>query len=136
VHAYLSELGQNEAFFSEVLESGAHTTSLEMVLCGIVDGTAIDSTVLEWIVAERKHVGGRIRVIDTIGPSPIPPWVISMRVPEKLRTDVRCSLLAMHQDSLGRNVLASGRIERFAEALDSDYDPIRRMARAAERVAL
>ena len=136
VRAYLSEFGQNEAFFSEVLESGAHTTSLEMLLRGTVDGTAIDSTVLEWIVAERKHLAGRIRVIETIGPSPIPPWVISTRVPETLRTDVRGSLLAMHQDPLGRDVLASGRIERFAEALDSDYDPIRRMARAAERVAL
>ena len=136
VRAYLSEFGQKEAFFGEALESGAHTTSLEMVLRGTVDGTAIDSTVLEWILAERNHVAGRIRVIETIGPSPIPPWVISTRVPETLRSDVRCSLLAMHQDPLGRDVLASGRIERFSEALDSDYDPIRRMARAAERVVL
>ena len=78
-----------------------------MVLRGTVDGTAIDSTVLEWIVAERNHVAGRIRVIDTIGPSPIPPWVISTRVPETLRTDVRGSLLAMDQDSFGSDVLAN-----------------------------
>lgn len=136
VRAYLSEFGQNEAFFGAVFESGAHTASLEMVLRGTVDGAAIDSTVLEWILAERNHVAGRIRVIETIGPSPIPPWVISTRVPETLRSNVRCILLAMHQDSLGRDVLESGRIERFAEALDSDYDPIRRMARAADRVAL
>ncbi len=136
VRAYLSEFGQNEAFFGEALESGAHTTSLEMVLRGTVDGAAIDSTVLEWILAERHHIAGRIRVIETIGPSPIPPWVISTRVPETLRIDVRSLLLAMHQDSVGRDVLASARLERFAEALDSDYDPIRRMARAADRVAL
>ena len=33
-------------------------------------------------------------------------------------------------------ILARGRIERFTESLDSDYDPIRRMAKTAERVAL
>ena len=75
-------------------------------------------------------------MIDTLGPSPIPPWVISPTVSEPLRRDLRALLLDMEQNPRGASILACGRIERFTESLDSDYDPIRRMAKTAERVAL
>ena len=45
-------------------------------------------------------------------------------------------LLDMEQNPRGASILTRGRIERFTESLDSDYDPIRRMAKTAERVAL
>jgi phosphonate transport system substrate-binding protein len=104
-------------------------------LRGAVDGAAIDSTVLEWLLLESNKIAERIRVIDTLGPSPIPPWVISHRVSKTLRRDLRDLLLGMEQSPRGLAILAHGRIERFTESLDSDYDPIRRMAKAAERVA-
>ena len=133
--AYLAEFSQNEGFFGEAFESGAHTASFEMLLRGAVDGAAIDSTVLEWLLAESNKIAERIRVIDTLGPSPIPPWVISQSVSETLRRDLRASLLGMDQSPRGLAILARGRVERFTESLDSDYDPIRRMAKGAERVA-
>ena len=136
VRAYLAEFGQNEGFFGEAFESGAHTASFEMLLRGAVDGAAIDSTVLEWLLAESNKIAERIRVIDTLGPSPIPPWVISQSVSETLRRDLRALLLGMRQSPRGLAILARGRIERFTESLDSDYDPIRRMAKTAERVVL
>jgi len=49
---------------------------------------------------------------------------------------LRALLLGMRQSPRGLAILARGRIERFTESLDSDYDPIRRMAKTAERVAL
>ena len=138
VRAYLAELGQRAGFFGEVIESGAHSASLEMVLSGRIDGAAIDSTVLEWIVAEREGIGRQIRVIETIGPSPIPPWVISKQVPLDLRCELRSILLDVHLEQPGREILAGAQIARFIAAhdADADYDPIRRMARKAERVML
>jgi phosphonate transport system substrate-binding protein len=136
VRAYLAEFGQNQGFFGEVLESGAHSASLEMVLRGVVDGTAIDSTVLEWILAEREKLAERIRVIDTFGPSPIPPWIISRSVPIELAERLRRLLLDMDRQEPGRAVLQSGRLECFVQAQDGDYDPIRRMARKADAVLL
>ena len=65
VRAYLAEFGQNEGFFGEAFESGAHSASFEMLLRGAVDGAAIDSTVLEWLLAESDKIAERIRVIDT-----------------------------------------------------------------------
>jgi phosphonate transport system substrate-binding protein len=76
VRAYLSGLGETRGFFGKVVESGAHTISLQMILSAQVDGAAIDSTVLEWAVAQSAEVSEQIRVIATFGPSPIPPWVI------------------------------------------------------------
>ncbi|TMA91587.1 MAG: phosphate ABC transporter substrate-binding protein [Deltaproteobacteria bacterium] len=136
VRAYLAELGQRAGFFGEVIESGAHSASLEMVLSGRIDGAAIDSTVLEWIVAEREGIGRQIRVIETIGPSPIPPWVISKQVSLDLRCELRSILLDLALEQRGREILARARIARFIAAHDADYDPIRRMARKAERVML
>jgi phosphonate transport system substrate-binding protein len=43
VRAYLAELGQRDGFFGEVIESGAHSASVEMVLSGRIDGAAIDT---------------------------------------------------------------------------------------------
>jgi len=78
----------------------------------------------------------RIRDIYSLGPSPIPPWVISKKVAESLRRELRDLFLSMDADALGRDILMRGRLERFEPAEDRDYDPIRRMAREAERVLL
>jgi len=136
VRSYLSELGENSGFFSAVYQSGAHSTSIEMILSREVDGAAIDSTVLEWSTAQRRGLMDQIRVIETLGPSPIPPWVRSRRVPGNLRAELRALLIGMEQDSAGRVILEHGRIARFVSAQDRDNDPIRRMAARAEQVSL
>ena len=136
VRAHLAELGMRRGFFGRVIESGAHSASMEMILSGRVDGAAIDSTVLEWLLSERPDLAGQIRVIETIGPSPIPPWVIAKRVPPQLRCELRALLLHMHQDDCGRDILDRGRLRRFALAQDGDYDPIRTMCQKAAEVSL
>lgn len=136
VRAYLAELGQTSGFFGSVLESGAHSGSIAMILSGEVAGAAIDSTVLEWALSENRDLMECLRVIETIGPSPIPPWVISKTVPKELRDGVRDLFLAMDRDCVGREILRGSGIERFAAVVDSDYDAIRRMAHKAQRVLL
>lgn len=136
VRAHLAAIGQPNGFFATTVESGAHSASIEMILSGSVAGAAIDSTVLEWLVCLRPSVAEGVRVIETFGPSPIPPWVISRLVPASLRKEVRELLFGMADESRGRDILARGRIARFVSALDSDYDPIRRMAETADAVSI
>jgi phosphonate transport system substrate-binding protein len=136
VRAHLAELGLRHGFFGEIVESGAHSASVEMILSGRVDGAAIDSTVLGWLLSQRPELAREIRVIETIGPSPIPPWVISKEVPEKRRRELGTLLLDMHQDAFGRTILERGGLRRFVVTQDGDYDPIRTMARRAEEVSL
>jgi phosphonate transport system substrate-binding protein len=136
VRAYLSVLGATRDFFGKVVESGAHTMSLKMILSSQVDGGAIDSTVLEWAIAQSTEVSEQIRVIATFGPSPIPPWVVCRKVSINLRDKLRALLLRMHTDARGRGLLERAGLELFVEAQDSDYDAIRVMARKAEQVSL
>jgi len=135
VRAHLAEFGHVDNFFGSVVESGAHSASLEMILSGRVDGSAIDSTVLEWLLGERAELTEKIRVIDIIGPSPIPPWVISRQVPARLRRDVRALLLSMHTEPFGKAMLERARVKRFVAAEDRDYNSIRAMARKAAQVS-
>jgi len=121
-------------FFGRVVASGAHLRSLQMVLAGDVDASAIDSTVLEWELARDPALAGRIRLIETLGPSPIPPLVVSTRLPPDLRDDLRRLLLALPETVEGRAVLAAGCLSHFAPVVDHDYDPVRRMADLATTV--
>lgn len=136
VRAYLAEIGERQGFFGSVVESGAHTKSVEMISAGTVDGAAIDSTVLEWLFSRSAGLAGALRVIDTIGPSPIPPWVVSKKLSAELREEIRQLLLALHRTAHGKWMLARAGLAKFIFANDRDYDPIRRMARNADAVLL
>jgi phosphonate transport system substrate-binding protein len=131
---HLACRGEHGGYFGRVVEAGAHQVALRMVLDGHVDATAIDSTVLEIELRQHPDLAGRFRVIETFGPSPIPPVVISTRVPAVLRRTLREALLRMDEEAEGRAVLAEGRVRRFAPVTDTDYDPIREMDRVAAPV--
>lgn len=128
VRYYLAQRGETSNYFKRVAGSGAHQESLRMVLEREVDATAIDSTVLELEQKLRPEIAEDLRVIETLGPSPIPPAVISRRVPRFVRRSVRHALLDMHNRSEGRTILSAALLRRFARASDSDYDTIRFMA--------
>lgn len=127
----LVELGQSVNYFESLLESGAHLNSLQMVIDGRADFTAIDSTLLDYELVRQPALSQKIRVIETLGPSPIPPWVISLKLPMDLRCRLRELLLDMHNDPPGKISLSGGQITRFVSSTDDDYQPIRDVRQAA-----
>lgn len=133
---HLATLGERGPYFGKAIEAGAHQTSLQMILEGQVDASAIDSTVLEMELEHHPEIAAHIRIIDTFGPSPIPPWVILKSVPQELRHQLRELLLNMHHTPQGLAILAAGQLERFVQVEDRDYDPIRQMEKEAEQVRL
>ena len=82
--------------------------------------------------ARAPQLASQIRVIETFGPSPIPPLVVSRSLAADVRQALRSTLLQMHVDHIGRRVLSRARINRFVAVADADYDPIRRMWRVAD----
>ncbi len=132
----LATLERRAGYFGRVVESGAHQRSLCMIVDGEIDASAIDSTVLEAELERNPELARHIRVVDTLGPSPMPPWVVKKSLPRSLRADLRAALVEMHTDAEGAAILASWRIARFAAAADADYDPLRHMARVAANVRL
>jgi phosphonate transport system substrate-binding protein len=136
VRAHLARLGERSGYLGRVLASGAHQNSLRLLLAGEVDATAIDSTVLEAELHHQPAIKEQIRVVATLGPSPIPPWLILRQVPEKLRLAVRSVLLGMHRDRAGQSLLAAERVARFIPISDRWYDGIRQMYQEATGVSL
>lgn len=130
---HLAQLGLTHDFFGGCIESGSHQTSLQKVLAGKIDATTIDSTVLEEELRLYPELGEKIRVIESIGPSPIPPWVLRTSLSPDLQTQLREIMLHMHEDEAGRQALAVGDIARFACVQDSDYDVIRSRIQIAEQ---
>lgn len=136
VRYHLAKLGEVGGYFGRVVESGAHQRSLRMILDGRVDASAIDSTVLEMEFERDPTIRSAVRVVETLGPSPIPPWVVLRSQSRERRQALREVLLGMHHDPRGHAILAEGHMARFTRVVDSDYDPIRRMEREAELVSL
>jgi len=128
VRERLSKMNETLSFFEQVVESGAHHISLDMILAGRIDGSAIDSTVLESLLEQRPEIARRLSAIETLGPSPMPPWICHGKLPAGIRDKVKSILLAMHLDQRGRRLLDSARVSHFAPVEDRFYDPIRQCA--------
>jgi phosphonate transport system substrate-binding protein len=133
---YLAGLGVPQPYFGRVVAAGSHQRSIEMVLQNEVDAAAIDSTVLA-IVQELDHrVRDKLRIIATTPPSPIPPLIISQEVPAALRQEIRQVLVEMDGEENGRILLHRAKMRQWVTVSDSDYDPIREMAKIAMAVTL
>jgi phosphonate transport system substrate-binding protein len=134
IRAYLARRNEGGDFFGRVIESGSHENSLNMIINDRIDGSAIDSTVLELEQMKRPALAGELRILDTIGPSPIPPWLVDSRLPQELQSELRQVLTTMHHDGEGREILHQARFARFVPISDRDYDPLRKMTAEASAV--
>lgn len=134
VRDHLASMGKDCSYFGKVLESGAHQNSIQMILDKQVDASAIDSWVLELELIKNPQLASQLRIIETLGPSSFPPWMISKQVPAELRSKIRNILTKMHLDPMGRSILDKVEISHFAATEDRDYDPIRKMAQNAEKI--
>src|SRR5258708_36811418 len=76
----LLERGKEPDYFGRTVKSGSHLRSLEMVLEGQVDATAIDSHMLDVVRARGKGLAARRRVIGMRGPASIPSVVVGTMV--------------------------------------------------------
>lgn len=123
-------------FFERVVEAGSHQAAMRLVARGEVDAAAIDTTVLELELQEHPWLSQHLRVLHTLGPSPIPPALAAPHLPQEIRLAVRDALLRLHLTKAGRRLLALGRFSHFAAVADAEYDAIRRMDRLAQTVTL
>jgi phosphonate transport system substrate-binding protein len=136
VRHFLAEQNICGEFFGTVVESGSHQASVDLILSRAVDGSAIDSTVFENALQQRPAIRPLLRIIETIGPSPAPPWVMHRTISPDLRDAVRREFLNMHQSPKGRAILEVAGLQRFEAVDDGHYDSIRQMAATAAKVVL
>ncbi len=136
IRYYLAQKQLSSNYFGKIIETGSHQTAIQMLLNGEIDAAAIDSTVLETERRNTPAIDAQIRVIETLGPSPIPPWIIRKEVPATLRQSIRDVLSNMHKNEVGRRILATNRLHKFIVVADEVYDPLRIMDLLAQRIHL
>jgi phosphonate transport system substrate-binding protein len=117
----LEEMGADGPFFGRVFRSGSHLRSMEAVVRGEVDASAIDSNVLRIRLQEMSALRKKLRVIESWGPFPIQPVVIRSALDPDLKEGLRASLLAADADPRTRRLLARFGLRRFAPVTLEDY---------------
>ncbi len=128
----LLKRGKAPAYFGQTIQSGSHLRSLELVLAGQADATAIDSHVLDVFLAHEKAAAA-LRVIDMLGPSSIPPMIVARALDPALTCRIRDALLGMHEDPCAAELLRAGAIARFVRVSDEQYDDLRDMYRVVRQ---
>lgn len=136
VRAFLAERGWYRHFFKSVIASGDHQTSVAMILEGTLDASAIDSTVLEMLFTLDATIAPRLRIIQTLGPSPMPPLVIGAHIPSILRLRIQSILIQLDKTKQGAELLARTQMSRLTAVQDADYDTIRAMLVRGRRIEL
>jgi phosphonate transport system substrate-binding protein len=121
----LLERGKTVHYFGTMVKSGSHSRSLQFVLEGRADATAIDSHVLDVVLAQNKDLARQLRVVAMLGPSSIPPVVVARSLDPDLKCRLREALLTMHDDPGMARVLHEGRIDHFVAVTDAGYNDIR-----------
>jgi len=123
----LLERGKSPHYFGKTVETGSHWRSVQLVLEGQVDGTAVDSHMLDVFLSQHSDIATKLRIIDMLGPSSIPPVVAAKNLNNDLKCRMREALISMHLDPETARGLHTGLIERFVVVTDDDYQDIRAM---------
>jgi ABC-type phosphate/phosphonate transport system substrate-binding protein len=113
----------------EIVELGAHRTSLEALMAGEVDVAPIDAHVLAATVLTEPAFGD-LPVLAQYGPSPSPPIVLTGGDGERAAS-LRAELAGLHAAPEGAAALALGAIERLDAVDDAFYAPTRDCDRRA-----
>ena len=134
VHYSLLARGKSLDYFAETLATGSHLQSLQAVLAGRAEASALDSHLLDTLLLQQPALAQQIRVVDMLGPSTIPPIVIASELDADLKRCVRTALLSMHEDVRAAKELSKGCIERFVPVCNRDYDDLRGMFARVQQV--
>jgi phosphonate transport system substrate-binding protein len=114
-------LGAPERFFSRLLDSGAHVRSIDLVSRGEADLSAVDSNVLLLERRRNPDLEGRLRVLESWGPSPIQPVLVRSALDAALKVSIADTLLSLHRDAKRAARLAGFGVLRFAAVDEATY---------------
>lgn len=122
---HLMQTGYPPNFFGNVIQSGSHQQSITWVAEGKADCAAIDSTVLEQELRNLPERSHSLRIIESIGPCPMPPLVAAQRLGTAFLNQLQTALLQPDAELHSHMQLVG--IRRFAVVSNEDYRAIAQM---------
>ncbi|MBI2506107.1 MAG: phosphate/phosphite/phosphonate ABC transporter substrate-binding protein [Candidatus Latescibacteria bacterium] len=123
-----------ERFFGHLIYTYSHDHSIQAVAQGTVDGAAVDGLIYDFLSRTDPDRVAGLKVIERSALFGAPPIVASPDLQPELRASLQSHLLRMSVDSAGAAILRRLRIDRFVAGDERDYDGIRKMFSAVERL--
>lgn len=109
-------------FFCQVMQSGSHQNSMRWVIEGLAECAAIDSTVLEQELRDFPQLSNHLRIIDTIGPCPMPPVVAAQRLGSAFLEALQTALCEPDREL--QAVMKRSHIQGYVTVQSQDYQAI------------
>jgi len=122
-----------KAFFKKIVFTGSHDRSISAVALSLYDAAAIDALIWESKLKKEPSLAGKARIIwqsEVFGP---PPIVVPADGDPSLAKSLQESLLALHEDQDGREILSAIGIKRFVQPRPESYRSAVQLHRQIER---
>jgi phosphonate transport system substrate-binding protein len=129
VRQRLIQAGYPSRFFGNVISSGSHQQSIRLVIEGLADCAAIDSTVLEQELFDFPELSHHLRVIDSIGSCLVPPVVVAQHLGKAFIDSLQSALI--QPDTELQSAMKRSQIQRYVPVKSEDYAHLGRMYDAA-----
>lgn len=118
--------------FRRVAYSGAHDATVAAVASGKVQAGALNISVWDKLVAEKKVDATKVWVFYTTAPYHDYNWSVHADMPAALREKLTAALLALSRDNAqGKQILELQRATRFVPTRADNYQGIEAAARRA-----
>jgi len=117
-----------ETDFASIIYAGMHNTSALAIKNGTVDAGAYSDTTYRRMVEENQIEEDATFIIAKSPPIPGSPIVVRGDLPEEFKQEIKQAILDMDQQVM-HEVQGWGDIEKYVEAMDSDYNVIRETAK-------
>ena len=119
----LERQGLDPDTFAELIFTGGHERSLEMIADGDLDAATVDSVVRTVRSRTNPRVAG-LRVIDRLGPWPVQPLVMHADASPEMVADVRARLLDAADDPRLVAELTKAGLAGLTEVGSDHYEPV------------
>ncbi|MDP2370441.1 putative selenate ABC transporter substrate-binding protein [Rhodoferax sp.] len=131
--SYLLQAGIDpDRDFKRVAFSGAHDATIAAVAAGKVQAGALNISVWDKFVADKKVDPTKVRVIYTTPPYYDYNWTVHADMPAALREKITAAFLALDRnDPQGKDVLELQRATRFVPTRANNYQGIEQAARSS-----
>ncbi len=123
----LADLGQGDNFFSEVLVSGSHDQSLNLLCQNEVDVICIDAVTYHLIQDLNPKRLESVRILHTTDGAAAPPYVTLSSYDAKSVHQLRCALEHCFKSPVARKIFERLRIEGFSDYRPEEYNQIKEL---------
>ncbi|KAE8737663.1 hypothetical protein FOCC_FOCC016871 [Frankliniella occidentalis] len=132
----LKEQGENAAFFGNMIRSGSHLKSVQMVLSKQAEAAAVDANTLSYNKKYLQDKGKDIIVLESFGPLPPYPIVVNSRLSATMKEKITQALLKMHNCRLWGERLSNFGISKLVPNNENVYEKERELRSSIQNTSV